>query len=71
MRELATAEFAGGGPIRAGSEDIMDEPSGDELIPYVSKEGSAAHSSSPYLDSGWDGNRNGQHADFSGNPATP
>ena len=35
---LARAEVAAGGPIRTESGDIMNDPSDDEPIPYVSRE---------------------------------
>ena len=62
--ELAQSGVADGGPIRTESGDILNEPSGDELIPHVS-------SSSPLLDPDWDNDQNGQRADPSGNSSTP
>ena len=65
------AKVADAGTIRTDSGDITNEPSDDDAISYVSTEDLAAHSRFPFLDSGWDENRNGDRADFSGNRSTP
>ena len=68
---LASAKTGGRGwPIRAESGDATDEPSEDELIPYVSRDDLASHSSFPILDTNWNKSGNGQHGGLAAIPSS-
>ena len=68
---LALAKSEGGEPIRTESGYITNEPSDDELIPYVPREALATHSSLPPLETNWNNSGGGQQGEFRGNPTTP
>ena len=46
----------------------MNEPSDDELNPYVSRGALASHSSFPFLGANWNDSGNGQQGEFAGSP---
>ena len=60
-----------GEQIRAASKGIMHERSDDELMPPVSKEDLAAHTSNPVLDTNWNESGDGQTGGCAGNPPAP
>ena len=57
--EHAEAVAGSGAQILHGGGGIAQEPSGDELLPPVSKEISVEHSRSPDLDPNWNNGKDG------------
>ena len=63
--------MAGDGPILAEDGENLNGLSDGELNPQVSTEDSVAHSSFPFLDSGWGENAEARRADRFGHAVTP